>query len=234
MRKKHQSLHISTTAKKSFCKVISLSDYTYEEEIRDQLNEYFNDNIKDEDIEDDNENNNSSIDEDIIDFKSVNLQKQDIIDNNEFVKFQISENAILNNIDDKNYEFIHKKNNGDDMGDITIGDKINFKDIIKQYIFWKENDENDGNEDNKKFEIEPFELINLNPEKIKMIEQKIKEIKNIVKDKKMEEPLLNQLIKELENDYTEQTKQLNNLAKNMENIDTISYGKNYSIVEYNK
>ena len=234
MRKKHQSLHISTTAKKSFCKEISLSDYTYEEEIRDQLNEYFNDNIKDEDIEDDNENNNSSIDEDIIDFKSVNLQKQDIIDNNEFVKFQISENAILNNIDDKNYEFIPKKNNEDDMGDMTIGDKINFKDIIKQNIFWKENDENDGNEDNKKFEIEPFELINLNPEKIKMIEQKIKEIKNIVKDKKMEEPLLNQLIKELENDYTEQTKQINNLAKNMENIDTISYGKNYSIVEYNK
>ena len=205
MRKKHQSLHISTTAKKIFCKEISLSDYTYEEEIRDQLNEYFNDNIKDEDIEDDYENNNSSIDEDIIDFKSVNLQKQDIIDNNEFVKFQISENAILNNIDDKNYEFIPKKNNEDDMGDMTIGDKINFKDIIKQYIFWKENDENDGNEDNKKFEIEPFELINLNPEKIKTIEQKIKEIKNIVKDKKMEEPLLNQLIKELENDYTEQT-----------------------------
>ena len=229
MRKKHQSLHISTIAKKNFCKEISLNDYTYEEEIRDQLKEYFDNNIKDEDVENNDENNNSSDDEDIFDFKSINIQKGDInLDNLEEIKFQISEKAILNRIDDSNYDFISKKNDKDN-NDINLGDKINFNDIIKQYIFWKENKDNN---DKKNCEIDPFELINLNPEKIKMIKQKINEIKNIVKEKKMDKSLLDQLIKDLENNYTEQTKELNNLVKNIENIDSISYGKNYSIVEY--
>ena len=229
MRKKHQSLHISTIAKKNFCKEISLNDYTYEEEIRDQLKEYFDNNIKDEDVENNDENNNSSDDEDIFDFKSINIQKGDInLDNLEEIKFQISEKAILNRIDENNYDFISKKNDKDN-NDINLGDKINFNDIIKQFIFWKENKDNN---DKKNCEIDAFELINLNSEKIKMIKQKINEIKNIVKEKKMDKSLLDQLIKDLENNYTEQTKELNNLVKNIENIDSISYGKNYSIVEY--
>ena len=46
MRKKHQSVHISTNAKKSFCSEINLGDYTSEIETKDHLTNYFNDNIK--------------------------------------------------------------------------------------------------------------------------------------------------------------------------------------------
>ena len=49
MKRKYQAVHIPTIAKKNFCNEISLGDYTYEEEIKGRLNDYFNDNIKDED-----------------------------------------------------------------------------------------------------------------------------------------------------------------------------------------
>ena len=45
MRKKHQSVHISTYAKKSFCSEINLGDYTSDMEIKDHLTNYFNDVI---------------------------------------------------------------------------------------------------------------------------------------------------------------------------------------------
>ena len=57
MRKRHQSVHISTFAKKSLSSEINLNDYTSDMEIRDQLTEYFNDNIKDEDVDNTGENN---------------------------------------------------------------------------------------------------------------------------------------------------------------------------------
>ena len=104
-------------------------------------------------------------------------------------------------------------------------------DIIKQYIFWKENCDE---KDKKKCEIEPFELFNLDSEKLKEIKQKSNEIKKIVKDKKMNDPTLNKLVKEIEDNYIEQRKELNNLVNNIEKVDNVSYGKNYSIVEYKK
>ena len=239
MRKKHQAVHISTLAKKNFCNEISLGDYTYEEEIKGRLNDYFNDNIKDEDVEDNNENQNSDSDDDSYEFNKMKVPKQISNEDKEFAKFQISERAVLSSIEDYNYELIPKKiiNIGEkeeekiEENNRDIGADIKLEDIIKQYIYWKENGEQT---DKKKCEIEPFSLFNLNADKIKMIKQKINEIKKIAKDKKMNDKMLNQFLKELDDCYSEQRKELNNLSSNMENVDTISYGRGYCSVNYKK
>ena len=237
MRKKQQAIHISTNAKKNFCQEISLSNYTYEEEIKEQLNDYFNNNTKDEDVENDEENKSS--DDDSFDICDIRVPKQDLNITKEFAKFQISEKAILSRIEDFNYELIPQKmikiseneNEKFEENNRDIGTEIKMDDIIKQYIFWKENCDE---KDKKKCEIEPFELFNLDSEKIKEIKQKSTELKKIVKDKKMNDPTLNKLVKEIEDNYIEQRKELNNLVNNMEKVDIVSYGKNYSIVEYKK
>ena len=231
MRKRHQSVHISTFAKKSLSSEINLNDYTSDMEIRDQLTEYFNDNIKDEDVDNTDENN----DDDSFEVSDMKVPKHIVNTDKEFAKFQISERAILTGIDNFNYEIIPKNkiNIGENESEKTeenkrdMGSDIKLDDIINQYIFWKENSEKNINTD-----IDPLLLFNLNEDKIKSIKNKINELKKITKEKNMKEPMLNQLIKELDDKYTEQRKELNNLANNIDKIDTISYGKDWSIVGY--
>ena len=231
MRKRHQSVHISTFAKKSLSSEINLNDYTSDMEIRDQLTEYFNDNIKDEDVDNTDENN----DDDSFEVSDMKVPKHIVNTDKEFSKFQISERAILTGIDNFNYEIIPKNkiNIGENESEKTeennrdMGSDIKLDDIINQYIFWKENSEKNINTD-----IDPLLLFNLNEDKIKSIKNKINELKKITKEKNMKEPMLNQLIKELDDKYIEQRKELNNLANNIDKIDTISYGKDWSIVGY--
>ena len=231
MRKRHQSVHISTFAKKSLSSEINLNDYTSDMEIRDQLTEYFNDNIKDEDVDNTDENN----DDDSFEVSDMKVPKHIVNTDKEFAKFQISERAILTGIDNFNYEIIPKNkiNIGENESEKTeenkrdMGLDIKLDDIINQYIFWKENSAKNINTD-----IDPLLLFNLNEDKIKSIKNKINELKKITKEKNMKEPMLNQLIKELDDKYIEQRKELNNLANNIDKIDTISYGKDWSIVGY--
>lgn len=237
MRKKHQSILISTFAKKSFCSEINLGHYTSDMEITDHLTNYFNDNIKEEDIAD-NDSNISS-DDDSFEVSKIRVPQHIVNTDKEFAKFQISERAILTNIDDFNYEFINKNkiNIGENEGEQIEGNKrdigtnIELNDIIKQFIFWKENSKQADNA-NDTNDIDPFLLFNLNEEKIKTIKNKIDELKKIAKEKNLDEPMLNQFLNELENKYIEQRQELNNLANNMDKIDTISYGKDWSIVDY--
>lgn len=238
MRKKHQAIHISTNAKKNFCKEINLSDYTYEEEIKEQLSDYFNDNLKDEDIENIEDKREDDSDDDSFEVSQISVPKKDI-KSNEFAKFQISEKAIISSMEDYNYELIPQKtinigiNESEkvDENNRDIGDNIKLDEIIKQYIYWLENCDK---KDKEKSDIDPLELFNLDVEKIKKIKEKIEALKKIAKDKKMNEPMLNKLLKEIETKYTEQIKELNNLVSKVDKIDSISYGKHYSIVEYKK
>ena len=62
MRKKHQAVLINSAAKKNFCNEISLGNFTYESEIKEQLRDFFNNNIKQEDIETKDENNENKED----------------------------------------------------------------------------------------------------------------------------------------------------------------------------
>lgn len=234
MRQRHQAINISTYAKKNFCNEISLNNYTYEEELKEHLREYFSQNLREEDIED---KNDISSDDDSFEISEIKVPKQS--NNNDFAKFQISEKAIISRIQDFNYEIIPKKainigQNDDEKipeNNRNIGATIKLEDIIKQYFYWKDKEKDKTKVNN---EIDSFQLFNLNLDKIKDIKKKITDIKKIAKDKKMDETNLNKLLKELENDYNEQRKELNNLVNKIDKIDNITYGKNWSIVEYQK
>ena len=234
MRQRHQAINISTYAKKNFCNEISLNNYTYEEELKEHLREYFSQNLREEDIED---KNDISSDDDSFEISEIKVPKQS--NNTDFAKFQISEKAIISRIQDFNYEIIPKKainigQNDDEKipeNNRNIGATIKLEDIIKQYFYWKDKEKDKTKVNN---EIDSFQLFNLNLDKIKDIKKKITDIKKIAKDKKMDETNLNKLLKELENDYNEQRKELNNLVNKIDKIDNITYGKNWSIVEYQK
>ena len=234
MRQRHQAINISTYAKKNFCNEISLNNYTYEEELKEHLREYFSQNLREEDIED---KNDISSDDDSFEISEIKVPKQS--NNNDFAKFQISEKAIISRIQDFNYEIIPKKainigQNDDEKipeNNRNIGATIKLEDIIKQYFYWKDKEKDKTKVNN---EIDSFQLFNLNLDKIKDIKKKITDIKKIAKDKKMDETNLNKLLKELENDYNEQKKELNNLVNKIDKVDNITYGKNWSIVEYQK
>ena len=234
MRQRHQAMNISTYAKKNFCNEISLNNYTYEEELKEHLREYFSQNLREEDIED---KNDISSDDDAFEISEIKVPKQS--NNTDFAKFQISEKAIVSRIQDFNYEIIPKKainigQNDDEKNpenNRNIGATIKLEDIIKQYFYWKDKEKDKNKVSN---EIDSLQLFNLNLDKIKDIKKKITDIKKIAKDKKMDETNLNKLLKELENDYNEQRKELNNLVNKIDKIDNITYGKNWSIVEYQK
>ena len=241
MRKKHQAVLINSTAKKNFCNEISLGNFTYESEVKEQLKDFFNSNIKPEDIENQDENSENSSDDDSFEVSNIKVPKQVINNSKEYAKFQISERAVLSGIDSFNYETIPQKtiNICYDNSEYTednnkdLGATIKFFNIIKQCIYWKEKCEAKGK---KNCDIDCFQLFNLEPDKIKNIKEKLIEFKKIAKEKKLDnsDSIINKFLTELESNYAEQKKELNNLISNLEYIDTVSYGKNWSVVGFQK
>ena len=241
MRKKHQAVLINSAAKKNFCNEISLGNFTYESEQKNQLRDFFNNNINDDDVENQDEDSiNSSDDES---FEVSKIKVPTLVNNStkEYAKFQISEKALLGGIDPFNYETIpHNSinicydsslNNEDNNKD--LGATIKFIDIIKQFIYWKDKN---ATKDKKNCDIDSFQLFNLDPDKIKYIKEKLIELKKTAKDKKIDgnDSLFNKFLTEMENHYTEQKKELNNLISNFDNIDTVSYGNKWSVVGFQK
>ncbi len=240
MRKKHQAVMISSAAKKNFCNEISLGNFTYESEVKEQLRDFFNDNIKQEDVENFEEKEDDSSEDDDFEVSNIKVPKQVVNNQKEYSKFQITENAVLGNIDPSNYEPIPQKvinicyDNSEYYEDNNkdLGTTLKFFDIIKQCIFWKNKMVSKG----KNIDIDCFQLFNLEPNKIKNIKEKIIEFKKITKEKKLDgsDPLFNKLLNEIENSYTEQKKELNNLISNLDNVDNISYGNKWSVVGFQK
>ena len=241
MRKKHQAVLISSAAKKNFCNEISLANFTYESEVKEQLRDFFNNNIKQDDIENIEENREDSSDDDSFEVSNIKVPKQVVNNTKEFAKFQISEKAILGGIDPFNYEALPQKvinicyDNSEYSEDNNkdLGATVKFFDIIKQCIFWKDKSEAKGK---KNCDIDCFQLFNLDPNKIKNIKEKLMEFRKIAKEKKLDvgESVINKFLLELENNYSEQKKELNNLISNLEYVDSISYGKNWSVVGFQK
>ena len=149
MRKKHQAVLISSVAKKNFCNEISLGNFTYDSEVKEQLRNFFNENIKQEDVENQDENNENSNDNDnsnhnqIIpnglnnsQYKLSNINSTN--NSKEYVKFQISEKAVLGNIDPFNYDTMAQKSlnicydNSQSSEDYNkdLGENIKFFDIF--------------------------------------------------------------------------------------------------------
>ena len=239
MRKKHQAVMISSAAKKNFCNEISLGNFTYESEVKEQLRDFFNDNIKQEDVENFEEKEDDSSEHDDFEVSNIKVPKQVVNNQKEYSKFQITENAVLGNIDPSNYEPIPQKvinicyDNSEYSEDNNkdLGTTLKFFDIIKQCIFWKNKMVSKG----KNIDIDCFQLFNLDPNKIRFIKEKIIELRKITKDKSLDghDSVIN-FLNELENNYSEQKKELNNLIANLEYVDTISYGKDWSVVGFQK
>ena len=239
MRKKHQAVMISSAAKKNFCNEISLGNFTYESEVKEQLRDFFNDNIKQEDVENFEEKEDDSSEDDDFEVSNIKVPKQVVNNQKEYSKFQITENAVLGNIDPSNYEPIPQKvinicyDNSEYSEDNNkdLGTTLKFFDIIKQCIFWKNKMVSKG----KNIDIDCFQLFNLDPNKIRFIKEKIIELRKITKDKSLDghDSVIN-FLNELENNYSEQKKELNNLIANLEYVDTISYGKDWSVVGFQK
>jgi hypothetical protein len=240
MRKKHQAVLISSAAKKNFCNEISLGNFTYESEVKEQLRDFFNNNISQEDVENQDEDNSDSSDEDF-EVSNIKVPKQVINNTKEYAKFQISEKAVLSGIDPFNYETFPQKvinicyDNSEytDDNNKDLGATIKFFDIIKQCIFWKEKGDSKGKKD---LNIDCFQLFNLDPNKIKNIKEKLIEFKKIAKEKKLDgsDSIINKLLTELEGNFAEQKKELNNLISNLEYVDTVSYGNKWSVVGFQK
>ena len=239
MRKKHQAVMISSAAKKNFCNEISLGNFTYESEVKEQLRDFFNDNIKQEDVENFEEKEDDSSEDDDFEVSNIKVPKQVVNNQKEYSKFQITENAVLGNIDPSNYEPIPQKvinicyDNSEYSEDNNkdLGTTLKFFDIIKQCIFWKNKMVSKG----KNIDIDCFQLFNLDPNKIRFIKEKMDELRKITKDKSLDghDSVIN-FLNELENNYSEQKKDLNNLIANLEYVDTISYGKDWSVVSFQK
>jgi len=243
MRKKHQSVFISSSAKKNLCNEISLSNYTYESEVKEQLRDYFNNNISDEDVEISQGNSDNSSDDDKFEVSQIKVPKQEIINDKEYAKCQISENAAVSGLESFGYEKIPQKtinihyDEGEynDENNKDIGASIKFLDIIKQYIFWKEKDEENGNKVSS--DIDCFEMFNIDNNIINKINKKINEIRKIGKGKKFEgqcDSIYKKFLDELEGNFIEQKNEIKNLISNLEYIDSISYGKKWSVVYFQK
>ena len=75
----------------------------------------------------------------------------------------------------------------------------------------------------------------MNAEKIKTFVEKIIEFKKIAKEKQLDQcEILHKFITDLETNYIVQKKELNNLIANLEYVDTVSYGKNWSVIGFQK
>ena len=238
MRKKHQAVLINSSAKKNFCNEISLGNFTYETEQKEQLRDYFNNNLNEEDLENQDEENSS--DEDSFEVSNIKVPKQPIGNPKEYAKLQIGEKAIVSGIDPANYETIPQKiiNICDDSSGYTednnkdLGATIKFFDVIKNCIFWKEKNDSKGIRNS---EIDCFQLFNLNPDKLKEITQKLIELKRLAHEKQLDgNSVFNKFMAEMENKYVEQKKELHNLISNLEYIDTVSYGDKWSVVGFQK
>lgn len=116
------------------------------------MKDFFNSNIKQEDIENQDENSENSSDDDSFEVSNIKVPKQVINNSKEYAKFQISERAVLAGIDSFNYETIPQKtiNICYDNSEYTednnkdLGATIKFFNIIKQCIYWKEKCEAKG------------------------------------------------------------------------------------------
>ena len=208
MRKRHQAILISSNAKKDICNEISLNYDSYEIEQKHLLNNYFQENISpedispsttkeiapenvDEEVEEENENLEDSIDseEDIISINSKIKVPPLGEDKGPYIKYEISEKAFVaginyddytiipenkinikseksDNINNNNYKNKNEEENKQDNRTIKIGQKIEFNDILKQIAYWSEqiNLENSKDKDilkNKK-KLKDIEISDVN------------------------------------------------------------------------
>ena len=150
------------------------------------------------------------------------------------------------NINNNNYKNKNEEENKQDNRTIKIGQKIEFNDILKQIAYWSEqiNLENSKDKDilkNKK-KLKDIEIPDVNilqmfkvyPKKLEKMNEKIKIIEKEMKDKNINNDncVMNKLINDQENIINNKIQNINKLSQEIDNIKSITYGDNFSLIEF--
>ena len=204
MRKRHQAFNISLKAKREINNYLKIDNIRSEEELKESLKNFFFDKIKEEDVENEEEDLFED-DNNILEFETP--KKHDNVPQTE--EFKISENAIISNFQSDIFKLI--KN--DDKKE-----KINFSDFIKEL----------SEDDIKNIKIE--ELINVDENKLLNLENKLNELKDVCEENNNSEisNIIDYYIQEVKN----KRDNMNYFTDNLDKIDTISFEKNGNIITF--
>jgi hypothetical protein len=204
MRKRHQAFNISLKAKREINNYLKIDNIRSEEELKESLKNFFFDKIKEEDVENEEEDLFED-DNNILEFETP--KKHDNVPQTE--EFKISENAIISNFQSDIFKLI--KN--DDKKE-----KINFSDFIKEL----------SEDDIKNIKIE--ELINVDENKLLDLENKLNELKDVYEENNNSEisNIIDYYIQEVKN----KRDNMNYFTDNLDKIDTISFEKNGNIITF--
>ena len=105
MRKRHQAFNISLKAKREINNYLKIDNIRSEEELKESLKNFFFDKIKEEDVENEEEDLFED-DNNILEFETP--KKHDNVPQTE--EFKISENAIISNFQSDIFKLIKNDN----------------------------------------------------------------------------------------------------------------------------
>lgn len=174
----------------------------------------------------------------------INYDDYTIIPNN---KIKIKEEEIETNEKRryKNYRNNEKKEDNEKQEKIVqVGEKINFNNILEQIAYWTEIINNEkfkekgkNKRKNKDIEIPDInilQLFKLYPNKIDEIMDKIKILEKEARDKNLynDNSVIKSLLNDQENIMNEKKQNINKLAKEFDRIHSITYGDNFSLIEF--
>lgn len=147
---------------------------------------------------------------------------------------------------------------------LQCGSKLNFKDILNQIVFWTEESKNKksskqsgGGGDGKKKKkrgsvmleaqinldmilpkVNSFQLFNIIPKKALKVKEKIMEIQKKIKNKgnltEYDQNIINGFLGFYYDAVNENNQNLNKIANDFEKIDNITYGDNWSVINFKK
>ena len=172
----------------------------------------------------------------------INYNDYTIIQKNK-IKINTEKNDSINN-DKGRY---NKNNNNNEQNKeeriIKIGEKIDFNDILEQMAYWSEqiSIENSKDKKNKKKnkeveipDINILQLFKLYPKKMEEIQENIEIIDKEIKDKNLNNDNcpIKKIVNDQENIVNEKIQNINKLSKELDRIKEISYGDNFSLIEF--
>ena len=146
---------------------------------------------------------------------------------------------------------------------LQCGNKLNFKDILNQIVFWTEESKNKKSNSNKQDsgggrkkkrgsvmletqinldmilpKVNSFQLFNINPKKALKVKEKIMEIQKKIKNKgnltEYDQNIINGFLGFYNDAVNENSQSLNKVANDLEKIDSITYGDNWSVINFKK
>ena len=169
----------------------------------------------------------------------INTEKIENNNNNNNERRRFYKNYKKSEKKDKN-----EKNEKVEERILSVGEKIDFNDILEQLAYWAEqlSLENSKNKVNNKRKIKDVEIPDINilqlfklyPKKMDEILDKIKIMEKEMKDKNINNDncVMKNILTDQENKIQEKIKNLTELTKELDRIKAITYADNFSLIEF--